>query len=231
MKLFRAHRGLKAGLALAGSLLLLSQSAHAHHGSISWSVSPNGTNAYGNISSTTQYGADEPLTGITELPTGWLIAHQVSSPASPITPIPNDEEEVGNGTAWALWWHTFCSQDDLNMTITWESDMTGAPSVGAGKTVVAHLTTTAAGIFNTDTWVIRNGTNDYDLYTPNYPTSAICSSTTDGLTTLFIDAELPSGRRVAQNPSTTGNAYLLTTTYTDTTDVNHTITSNSVTIS
>ena len=226
MKLFRARRGVKAGLALAGALLLTGQAAHANHGSISWSVSPSTANSYGDITSTTQYGADEPSTGITQLPTGWLIAHQVSSPATPISPIPNDEEQVGSGTATAKWWHTFCSQANLNMTITWESDMTGAPA-----NAVAHLTTTAAGIFNTDTWVIRNGTNDYDLSTPNYPTSAICSSTTDGLTTLNIDAELASGRRVSQNPSTTGSTYLLTTTYTDTTSVNHTTTSNSVTIS
>ena len=226
MKLFRAPRGLLPALALAGSLLLLSQSAHAHHGSITWSVSPNGTNAYGDITSTTQYGADEPDTSLTQLPTNWLIAHQVSSPASPITPVPNDEEQVGTGTATAKWWHTFCSQANLNMTITWESDMTGAPA-----NAVAHLTTTAAGIFNTDTWVIRNGTNDYDLSTPQMPSSANCSSTTDGLTTLLIDAELPSGRRVAQNPSTTGTTYLLTTTYTDTTSVTHTTTSNNVTIS
>jgi hypothetical protein len=226
MKLFHARRGLLAVPAMVGALLLLSQSAYANHGSISWSVSPSTTNAYGDITSTTQYGADEPATGITQLPTNWLIAHQVSSPASPITPIPNDEEQVGTGTATARWWHTFCSQANLNMTITWESDMTGAPA-----NAVAHLTTTAAGIFNTDTWVIRNGTNDYDLSTPSFPTSAICSSTTDGLTTLNIDAELSSGRRVAQNPSTTGSTYLLTTTYTDTTSVTHTTTSNNVTIS
>lgn len=226
MRLFRTHRGLLAVLALSGAMLLLSQSAHANHGSITWSVSPSTTNAYGDISSTTQYGADEPATGITQLPTGWLIAHQVSSPASPITPIPNDEEQVGTGTAWALWIHTFCTQDDLNMTVTWESDMTGAPT-----NAVARLTTTASGIFNTDTWVIRNGTNDYDLSTPNYPTTAVCSSTTDGLTTLSIDAELPSGRRVAQNPSTTGSTYKLTMTYTDTNGGNHTTDSNNVTIS
>lgn len=226
MKLLRAHRGLSAAPALVAGLLLLSQSAYANHGSISWSVSPNGTNGYGDITSTTQYGADEPATGITQLPTNWLIAHQVSSPASPITPVPNDEEQVGTGTATARWWHLFCGTGNVNMTITWESDMTGAPA-----NAVAHLTTTASGIFNTDTWVIRNGTNDYDLSTPNYPTSAICSSTTDGLTTLSIDAELSSGRRVAQNPSTTGTTYRLTTTYTDTNGGDHTTNSNNVTIS
>lgn len=230
MRLFRTRR-LKAVLAMSGALLLLSQSAHANHGSITWSVSPNGTNAYGDITSTTQYGADEPLTGTTQLPTGWLIAHQVATPATPITPIPNDEEQVGTGTATARWIHLFCGTGNVNMTITWESSMTGAPTPPAGSTVVAHLTTTASGIFNTDTWVIYNGPNDYDLYTPSYPTSAICSSTTDGLTTLTIDAELPSGRRVARNPSTSGTTYLLTTTYTDTTDVSHTTTSNNVTIS
>jgi len=226
MKLFRAHRGLLAVLAMTGALLLLSQSAHAHHGSTDWNVSPATTNAYGNIDSTTQYGADEPSTGVTQLPTGWLIAHQVSSPASPITPVPNDEEQVGTGTATARWWHLFCGTGNVNMTITWESDMTGAPA-----NAVAHLTTTAAGIFNTDTWVIRNGVNDYDLSTPNYPTSAICSSTTDGLTTLSIDAELPSGRRISQNPSTAGTTYLLTTTYTDTAGGSHTFDSDNVTIS
>ncbi len=224
MQLFRAHR-LKAVLAMGGALLMLASSAHANHGTITWSVSPNGTNQYGDITSTTQYGPDEPLTGVTQLPTNWLIAHQVSSPATPITPIPNDEEQVGTGTATARWWHLGCGTGNVNMTITWESDMTGAPA-----NAVARLTTTAVGLFNTDTWVIRNGTNDYDLSTPNYPTAAICSSTTDGLTTLNIDAELASGRRVAQNPSTAGT-YLLTTTYTDTTNVSHTTTSNDVTIS
>lgn len=226
MRQFRTHRRLLAVLAFSGAMLLLSQSAHANHATMSWTVSPSTTNAYGDITSQTNYGADEPDTSTTNLPTGWLIAHQVSSPASPITPIPNDEEQVGTGTAWALWLHTFCTQDDLSMTITWESDMTGAPT-----NAVAHLTTTAVGIFNTDTWVIRNGTNDYDLYTPQMPSSTICSSTTDGLTTLSIDAELPSGRRVAQNPSSTGT-YTATMSYTDTNGTTHSGTnSNNVTIS
>ena len=224
MKLFRAHGGLLAALALAGGLLLLSQSAYANHGSITWSVSPSTTNAYGDISSTTQYGADEPATGITQLATNWLIAHQVSSPASPITPIPNDEEQVGTGTATARCWHLFCGTGNVNMTITWESDMTGAPA-----NAVAHLTTTASGIFNTDTWVIRNGTNDYDLSTPNYPTSAICSSTTDGLTTMTLNGSTGNGNKVAQNPSTAGD-YTGTGSYTDTNGTTHTTNGNTITI-
>jgi hypothetical protein len=226
MKLFRAHHTRKTALALAGALLMLAPSAQANHATMSWTLNPLTTNSYGDIVSTTNYGGDEPATGETKVPTGWLVAHQVSSPATPITPVPSDEEQVGTGTATALWIHTFCDRNrDLSLTITWEATI----SSSAPANTVAQFTTTSTGIFNTDTFVVRTGTNDYKLVTPNYPTSAICSSTTDGLTTLSLDAELPSGNRVFQNPATAGT-YTATMTYTDTNGGNHTGTNANVSV-
>lgn len=217
-------RSFRRGLAVAGALLLLTQSASANHGTSTISLSNYQTNAYPTVTATTQYGADEPATGETQLPTGWLVAHQVATPATPISPVPSDEEQIGSGTATARWVHLFCSQGNLNFTVTWESDMTGAPAKAVG-----HATITAAGIFTTQAWIVRNGTNDYDIEIPTFPTATVCSSTTDGLTTINLNGTTGNGNKVAQNPSTAGD-YTGTGIYTDTNGTTHTTTGNTITI-
>lgn len=222
----RTRRARRHGvLALAAALLLVSQSASANHGTSTTTLSDYHTNAYPTVTGQTEYGADEPATTETQLPTGWLVAHQVSNPATPISPVPNDEEVVGTGTSWALWVHTFCRQDDVNFTVTWEATI----DANAPANTVAQLTATAINIFTTQIYVVRNAANDYDVEIPNMPTASVCSSTTDGLTTLLLDGITAGGRKVAQNPSTAGN-YTGTGIYTDTNGTTHTTTGNTITI-
>jgi hypothetical protein len=138
----RARR--RADLALAGALLLTSQTAQANHATFTFNATPDDPGVYADITSTIGFGADEASSMEIQVPTGWLIAQQTGT--SPITPIPDDEEVIGSGTATALWLHTFCDRNrDLSLTVTWEATIdSGAPAGTVGQATV-----TATNIFNT----------------------------------------------------------------------------------
>lgn len=215
MRTTRARRA--AVLATAGALFLAAQPVGANHATFTFQATPDTTNSYADTTSFMDFDGDEPDTMEIQVPDGWLIAHQVSSPASPITPIPDDEEVIGSGTATALWLHTFCDRNrDLTLSVTWEATIDS----GAPNGTVAQVTITATNIFNTQGYIVYNGPGDYDIEVPQMP-GAACDSTTDGLVTLLIDGETADGDKVAQNPSTTGNK-TATLVYTDRNSTTHT---------
>ena len=228
MRLFRTHRRLKAVLALSGSMLLLAQSAGAHT-DLLYDVTQSNyqKDAYSNFSGYTYYADHTPASSETDLPAGYDVAH-TSSATSPITPVPNDEDVVGSGTAHARWWHLFCGEGDLNTTVKWESTWATPTPTGT----VAMVTVEAAGgIFSTNAFIVKQADHDYKVVVPTMPSSSVCSSTTNGsntLTLLGTVAGSSPARRVVQNPATAGS-YTFNTSYVDTSGGNHSD-SDSVTI-
>ncbi|HEX2039140.1 MAG TPA: hypothetical protein VHF47_05320 [Acidimicrobiales bacterium] len=220
MRLFRARRGLKAALAVAGSLLLSAQSAQASH-DMQYEVTQTTyvKDQYPNIRGYSYYGSATPKTSVTDLPAGYDLAHKDSA-TSPITPVPNDEDVVGSGTARARW-QPFCApESDLNTTVRWEN--TWATPTPSGT--VAMVTIEAAGgLFTTNAFIVKQADHDYKIEVPTMPYSSVCSSTTAGSNTLTINGTVSGSspaRRVVQNPATAGT-YRFNTSYTDTAGGNH----------
>lgn len=215
MRSLRARRNVLS--ACVGALLIAAPTADANHATFTFNATPDTTNSYADTTSFSDFDSDEPETMEIQVPTGWLIAHQVASPATPISPVPDDEEVIGSGTATALWVHTLCDRNrDLALSVTWEATI----DAGAPANTVAQVTITATNIFNTQAYIVRNAAEDYDIEIPDMP-DASCTSTTDGLVTLLIDGETADGDKVARNPSTTGNKQA-TMIYTDRNAVTHT---------
>jgi hypothetical protein len=218
----------KALFAFLGAFLMLAQAADAHH-DMQYDVTQSDyqDNAYSNFTGYPYYGANTPASSETDLPAGYKVAHKDSA-TSPITPVPNDEDVVGAGTARARW-QPFCGpSSNLNTTVKWEN--TWASPTPSGT--VAMVTIEAAGgLFTTNAFIVKQATNDYKVVVPTMPSSSVCASTTDGSNTLTLYGTVPSSspaRRVVQNPSTTGS-YTFNTSYVDTAGGSHSD-SDSVTI-
>jgi hypothetical protein len=228
MRLFRTHRRLKAVLALSGSLLLLAQSAGAHH-DMQYDVTQSNyqKDAYSDFTGYSYYGDKTPASSETDLPAGYDVAHK-SSATSPITPVPNDEDVVGSGTARARW-QPFCApESNLNTTVKWENTWASPTPDGT----VAMVTVEAAGgLFTTNAFIVKQADHDYKVVVPTMPSSSVCSNTTAGsntLTLLGTVAGSSPARRVVQNPNTAGT-YTFNTSYVDTLGGSHSD-SDSVTI-
>lgn len=203
----------KGLLAFLGAFMLLTDTAGANHVTFDFTLSNYSTSAYANSTSTITFGSVEAASMTIELPDGWDVAQETGT--SPITPTPQDEENIGSGTATARW-EPFCgSSSNLSLTVTWEDNMTGAPA-GA----VAHYTVTAGGLFSTEAWLIRHGAGNYDISVPNMPDEWVCSSTTNGAMTLTVKGQTTDGDKVSRNPSTTG-VKQATVKYTDLTGTLH----------
>lgn len=213
MRLFRTHRRLKAVLALSGALLLTADAAGAHHDLQSTvSQSTYVKDLYPDITSGSVSGAYTPATSKLEIATGYRVAH-ADATTSPITPVPNNGDDVGTGTARARW-QPFCfPESNLSLDLTWDSTPSGGPTGTVGQVTVEA----AGGLFTTQAYIVQNGTNDYDIVVPTMPSSSVCSSTTAGSTTLTITGTVAGSspaRRVVRNPATAGN-YTTTGSYTD----------------
>jgi hypothetical protein len=211
-------RLIKFLFALCGAVLLTTTSAAAHTGhSVTYTVSNSNTNAYPDTTSSITFGAHEANTITIDLEAGMKLAHDDQF-GSEVTPNPNDEEEIGTGSALANWqFFGFCSQSTQNLTITWEETMTGAPS-GA----VAHYVMTNALGFDTDIWAIeQNDANDDYKLTMDLDESRTCSTQpTTASATINTTGTTASGGHSSQNPSSAG-CYTVTTTFTDTSGTNH----------
>jgi hypothetical protein len=205
----------RMSIVLAAAFLVSLQPARANHHAVSFTVSPATTSAYADIATTVDFGSNEPSTMGLRAPTGWLYAHQVATPPTPVSPIPWDEEQIGSGWFAFRWTHTFCQANLIPATVTWEADMTGKPANAVARWVI-----TMQGLADVNVWIIRHGPGDYEERV-SMPTSAICSSTTDGLFDFTVDCDLPSGRKVCRNPPASGT-YTATAEYTDTTGTFHT---------
>lgn len=217
--MFRHILRRKALFAFLGAFFALAQAASAHH-DLQYDVTPNSSarDAYPDYGGYTYYGANTPATSTTDIPSGYRVAHHTGSGA-PWTSgsNPSDEEQIGSGTAWARW-QPFCfSESSLGLTLTWETTIpTGAPA----NTVSMVQIEAAGGLFVTDAFIVKQGTNDYKIEVPDMPDSSVCSSTTQGLQTMTIWGDTPDGSLVVQNPASAGS-YTWTVTYTDTAGGTH----------
>lgn len=215
----------RALLCFVGALLALTEVAGATHTwTYTYSLSDDTHDAYADATSSVTYGSYIAATSVTELPTGWRVAQQTGT--SPITPIPNDGDTVGYGTATARW-QPFCISSNLSLTAKWEATI----DAGAPANTVAQVTITGGSLFNTQAYIVRNGVNDYDINVPQMPSAFVCSTTTNGAMTLTTYGTVPGSspaRRIARNPASAGT-YTGTMTYTDTNGVTHTA-SDDVTI-
>lgn len=215
----------RAPLAFLGAFLMLTQAAGAHH-DLQYSVTQSDYNdgAYSNFTGYTYYGANTPATSTTDLPSGYKVAHKDSA-TSPITPVPNDEDVVGSGTARARW-QPFCGpESNLSTTVKWETTW---PATVPSGTVAMVTIEAAGGLFTTEAFIVKQGTNDYKVQVPTMPSSSVCSSTTAGSNTLTLNGTVSGSspaRRVVQNPATAGT-YTFSTNYTDTGGSAHSDTAN-----
>lgn len=205
--------------ALCGAVLLTTTSAGAHLNShtVSYSVSNSNTNAYADTTSSITFGAFEANTITIDLEAGMKLAHDDQF-GSEVTPNPNDEEEIGTGTAHASWsLFGACSTSTQGLTITWEESMTGAPA-GA----VAHYEMRNALGFTTHIWAIEenDATDDYYLYMDLDESRTCSTQPTNASATINTSGTTASGGHSSQNPSTAG-CYTVTTTFTDTSGGNH----------
>lgn len=186
----------------------------------SFSVTTATTNTYSNTTWWVNWSTWPPTTITFHYPTGWRWAQQTGT--SPVTPIPNDGDTVGTGTLTGRLL-PLCTSANYTMTVTWESTVGG----GSPASTVAELRFTVAGVVTFSGFVSRNGTNDYDLVIPSFPTTLFCSGS--GSMTFTIYGTVPgTGRRITQNPATSGT-YTATVVETDTSGVS-TTSSNTVAI-
>lgn len=206
--------------ALSAAVVLTATSAGAHSGhTFNYSVSSTATNAYANTTSAITFGAYEATDMTIDLEAGMKLAHD-DQHGTEVTPNPNDEEEIGTGTAYASWIFYLCGNQTVNLTITWEEDMAGAP-VGA----VAHYVMRNSIGFDTDIWVIEenDATDDYKM-TMNLDETRTCSTQpSNANASISTHGTTASGGHPYQNPSSNG-CYTVTASFNDTAtpSVNHT---------
>lgn len=214
MRSRRTSRGKVVG-AVVGALLLLADTAAAHHVSFGIFVSDYGTGAYADFLYTIGSGNSVPADLGLDFPVGWQFAQQGGT--SPLTPTPIDEEQIGSGSMRARF-QPFClSSSTLGLTVRWEANMSGAPA-----NAVAHYTITGGvGLFEFDAWLIRTGSADYELSIPDMPDSSVCSSTTDFTWALTLFGTTALGNQVVRNPLTPGT-YTFTISVVDTMGTLHT---------
>jgi len=204
-------------LSIAGAVLLMAMPAGAHSGhTSSFSVTNANTNAYPNFSYSQTFGANEPTTVVIEFEAGWKFAHAPGY-GSEITPTPTAGEQIGSGSYTAAWTLFFCATSTSNLTIYWDTSMTGAP-MGA----VAHWRIEMATGVTAPIWVIEqnDATDDYKLVIP-WPYGATCSTqpANHGFS-MTVNGTTASGGHPFQNPSASG-CYDVNGSHVDTALVNH----------
>lgn len=189
----------KALYAVTAAGVVAASPASANHGSfLGVSQSSYVVNAHADVTVSMQFGDEEPSGSLEiDLPAGYDMAQ--STGTSPFSDNPSDEEAVGSGVFTGRWLPLCQPSSSVGLTLTWETSLAGAPTGTVGLIQI-----TAAGLFNTDLYVIREGASDYVLRAPNMPDDLLCASTTGGSLTLTIEGQTADGSDVIQNPATAG---------------------------
>lgn len=215
----RFNRLSKFLFATGGALVLMTNGAGAHSGhTVTFSSSSYALNANANITSGVTFGSVEVDTMTIDVPAGIKLAHSDTSGTNELASNPNDEAQLGTGTARASWSFLFCGVANVNLTASFEEDMTGAPA-GA----VAHYQVVAASVGTYDVWAIEeNDANDDYKLTIDLNQIWTCSSASqpaDANVSLTINGTATGGV-VAQNPSTSG-CYTATVSFVEVGGTNH----------
>jgi hypothetical protein len=206
----RFKRLTKLLFATASVLFLTADGAHGHAGhTVTFSSSSYALNANANITSGVTFGAVEVDTLTIDVPAGIKLAHDDQF-GNELASNPDDEASIGSGTAKASWSFLFCGVGTVNLSASFEEDMTGAPA-----NAVAHYQIVAASVGTYDVWAIEeNDANDDYKLTVDLNQIWTCSSASqpsDANTQLTINGTATGGV-VAQNPSATG-CYSSTVTF------------------
>lgn len=198
----RFNRLSKFLFATGGAVLLMASSAGAHSGhTATFSASSYALNANANYTSSVTFGSVEVDSMTIDLSPGIKLAHDDNF-GNELASNPDDEAQIGSGTAKASWSFLFCGVSTVNITVSFEEDMTGAPA-GA----VAHYQAVAAGVGTYDIWAIeQNDASDNYKLTLDLNQIWTCSSASqpaDANVSLTINGNATGGV-VSQNPSATG---------------------------
>lgn len=196
--------------AVVGIVMLTANGAGAHSGhTVTFSSSSYALNANANVTSGVTFGSVEVESMVIDLPAGVKLAHD-DNKGNELASNPDDEAQIGSGTAKASWSFLFCGVGTVNLTVSFEEDMTGAPA-GA----VAHYQVVAASVGTYDVWAIEenDANDDYKLTTTLNPlwTCSSASQPSDANMSLTINGTATGGV-VQQNPSSTG-CYTSTVTF------------------
>lgn len=194
-------RRLSAALVVAGALVVGAPSASGDHGTFSVTLSNPAAGAYSDVTLTWDFGTTEMTSVEVQWPTGWQFAQQTGT--SPISPVPLDGHVIGTGVDTATF-EPFCSLSQSNQTVTgrWESTI---DSTAPANTVAQHNWSTTL-LHTHRTYVVRNGVNDYDVETPDYPDDFMCDGKATSGTRTYFGSYTAGGTtyRVLRNPSTPG---------------------------
>lgn len=202
----RIKRGWKLVLGVLGALTLMTNPASAHTDFSTWTLSSYSTNAYADHVTGMTFGSTRATTMTIDVAPGFTVTYSQ----------PNDGDVVGSGTATARWWLLFCASSTQNLTAYWETTINGS----APANTVAQINIVNAIGFTTYAYVTLSS-GDYKIQVPDMPDEQVCSTTTNGATSLTILGTVAgTTRHVIQNPSTTGTK-TSTNTYVDTTGASH----------
>jgi hypothetical protein len=199
--------------ALSGAVLLMATPAGANSGhAFTFTASSYALNANANYTSTLTIGPHEVDHMSIDLEAGFKLAHDDQF-GNELSSNPNDEESIGSGSAKASWWEFLqCDTHTKTLAVSWEESMTGAPA-GA----VAHYQVTAS-IDTYDVWAIEedDATNDYrlDVDLDETWTCSSANQPNDASIDLTIQGTTAGGRKVSENPGTSG-CYTVTAEFTE----------------
>lgn len=217
-------RALKLAFAVLIALALTGEHASAtHSGFYSFSVANTSAGANSNATSNATFGSTRPTTMQIIFPPGVLIAH-ANDATSPISPPPQDNDIVAEGTATARWNLLFCASSTQDLDGEWVEPIdAGAPSGTVAQinmvNALGFTTKTFVKLVNSDSYF---NSPHYVIDVPDMPDQYVCSSTTNGATTITTYGVVPgTSRKVAQNPASAGT-YTGYGYYTDTTGATHT---------
>jgi hypothetical protein len=211
----RFKRSCQFAFSLLAAMAMMTGSASATHTDFTtWTLSSYVHDAYANSDTTVTYNATRATTQTTTLPSGWKVAHADNTTSPFGNNSPNNGDTVATGTAHAKWL-PFCIEGDKSITGKWVEPIdTGAPA-----NTVAQINMQTS-IFTTKAFV-RLISGVYSVYVPDMPDEFVCSSTTNGSSSLTILGTVSgTTRHVAENPASAGT-YTANTTYTDTGSTNH----------
>lgn len=199
-------RALKLAFGVLVAMALMTEHAAAHTDFSTWALSSYSTNAYADHNTTMNFGSTRATSMTIDLADGFTITYTE----------PNDGDVVGSGTATARWVLFFCASSTQNLTAYWETTINS----GAPANTVAQVNIVNGIGFTTYAYItLSNG--DYKIEIPDMPDQHVCSSTTNGSTSLtLLGTVAGTTRHVVQNPSTTG-VKTSNNTYVDTTSTNH----------
>lgn len=214
----RKTRRYGAATVVCAALALTTPHAVASHDlGFTATPSPTTASAVANLTTYVSFGSYIPKSSVTHFATGALLAHADDS-TSPVSPPPNNGDQVGTISASSDLWTNGCSGDEAqSYTLTWVEPIgTGAPSGAVGRmdatgSFFGLNITKKAYIVHKPSGDSFNGSAHYDIVVPDMPDEITCSTSTPEQTTsgwgYTKSGGVTTSRILGKNPSSTGTAW------------------------